>query len=171
MTGDTGAADRDPADDDRSAGAALAWIAGVLDDLGVPYQVVGGLAARAHGATRPLVDIDLYVPSEALEPVARAVAPHVTRPPTRHRDEHWDLAYMKLEYAGRTVEIAGADDARYREGDGDRWWDADIDFDASRRIGILGTEVPVMGRERLMEYKRRLDREVDRLDLDLIDRG
>lgn len=45
----------------------LAWITAELDDLGVPFQVAGGLAACAHGAFRPPHDLDLYVPEGALE--------------------------------------------------------------------------------------------------------
>lgn len=47
--------------------SALAWIAGRLRELEVPFQVVGGLAALAHGASRDLADIDVYVPEGALE--------------------------------------------------------------------------------------------------------
>jgi hypothetical protein len=51
-----------PGDEAKKVGEALAWVAGVLERHGVPYQIVWGLAARAHGAARPVVDVDLYVP-------------------------------------------------------------------------------------------------------------
>ena len=79
---------------------ALRWIVDLLRRLGVPFQAVGGLAARAYGATRPLVDLDFYIPTERLADVAIAAGPHVVRPPAHSRDESWDLQFMKVEYAG-----------------------------------------------------------------------
>jgi hypothetical protein len=40
----------------------LGRILTTLDRRGVEYLVVGGLGARAHGATRPTQDVD-FVPS------------------------------------------------------------------------------------------------------------
>ena len=48
----------------------LARILTTLDRHGVEYLVVGGLGARAHGATRPTQDID-FVPSSTRENLDR----------------------------------------------------------------------------------------------------
>jgi hypothetical protein len=48
----------------------LARILTTLDRYGVEYLVVGGLGARAHGATRPTQDIDV-VPSSTAENLDR----------------------------------------------------------------------------------------------------
>jgi hypothetical protein len=50
---------------------ALRNISQKLDDLGIPYAVVGGMALVAHGYERTTVDIDILITSEGLE-TARA---------------------------------------------------------------------------------------------------
>lgn len=44
----------------------LTKIAAKLDELGVPYVVVGGMALVAHGYNRTTVDVDLLVTAEGL---------------------------------------------------------------------------------------------------------
>ncbi len=150
---------------EQHARQALRWIAGLLEARGVPFQIVGGLAARAYGATRPLADIDLYIPAAHVAAVHEAVRRFVTRPPEPHRDDHWDLIFMRLEYRGQPIEIGVSDDARYRDGRKDRWHDAAVDYNASERLDVLGVEVPVMPRAQLLACKLRLDRPVDRADV------
>ncbi len=148
-----------------SPGSALRWIRDELDRMGIPFQAVGGLAARAHGGTRPLVDLDFYIPERHLESVARALAAHVVRPLAEHRDEHWDLTFLVLDWAGWRIEIAGAESARVRDVGSGAWMPADIGFDRSVPIEVDGVSIPVMPRSELLAYKRGLDREVDRADL------
>lgn len=153
------------AEQDRNAEQALRWIVGLLEAHQVPFQVVGGLAARAYGATRPLVDIDLYIPAAHVTTVLEVVQRFVTRRPQHHRDDHWDLVYMRLEYSGQPIEIGVSDDARYRDVRQDQWHGAAVDYEASERLDVLGVEVPVMPREQLLAYKHSLDRPVDRADV------
>ena len=74
--------------------------------------MVGGLAARAYGAQRPLVDIDVYAPTTRLSEIAATARERVVRKPARHQDEQWDLTFMAFEYSGMRIELGGADDAR-----------------------------------------------------------
>lgn len=143
----------------------LRWITDLLGALRVPYQAAGGLAARAHGATRALADLDFYVSSSRLPEIARAAGAHVVRPPSRHRDDCWDLVFMKIEYAGCEIELAGAEEARFFDRPAGEWRDAGIDFDASVEMQVLGVIVPVMPCAQLIAYKRALGREVDLKDL------
>lgn len=154
---------------DRSLTTALRWISALLDAEGIPRQFVGGLAARVHGARRPLVDVDLYAPDEALARIAAAAGDAVVRHPEQHVDEHWDIRFMKLEHAGWSVEVGGADSARIRDARVGSWRPAAIDFEASETHSVAGVEIPVMPRHQLVDYKRALGRAVDARDLREID--
>ena len=146
---------------------ALRWLTSLLEDLGIDYQVVGGLAARCHGADRPLADIDLYVPDEAaLDRIADAAGDRVIRVPAPHRDEHWDLTFLALECGGWKIEIASAEGARVWNGETERWESAAIRFERSEAVAVDGLELLVMPKDDLIRYKKGLGREVDRLDLD-----
>lgn len=155
----------------QRAEAALRWIADILDARNVPYQIVGGLAARAYGATRRINDIDLYAPASELGSVLELIEPFVTRPLAHYRDQHWDLVFMRLEYGGQPIEIAVGDDAKYRDSRLGEWHDAAVDYAASERLNVLGVSVPVIPRYQLLSYKRRLDRTVDRADVEEITVG
>jgi hypothetical protein len=143
----------------------LIWIVELLRRLEVPFQAAGGLAAQAYGATRPLADLDFYVPTARLEDIARAAAPQVVRPPAHHQDDSWDLVFMKLEYEGHEVELAGAEGARVFDRQAGRWREAGIDFDASAECRVEGVSIPVMPMAQLVAYKRGLARDVDREDI------
>jgi hypothetical protein len=143
----------------------LAWIVELLHRLEIPFQAVGGLAAKAYGAKRPLADLDFYVPTARLADIARATAPYVVRPPSHHSDESWDLIFMKIEYEGCEVELAGAEGARFFDCRADQWCEAGIDFGVSVERCILGVRVPVMPMEQLVTYKRQLARDVDQEDV------
>ena len=144
---------------------ALSWITSVLRSHGIPFQAVGGLAARGYGATRPLVDLDFYISEEGLATLLEEVSPWVRRAPAHHEDEDWSLTFAQLRYAGVKIELGVADGARYWNSKESTWEEARVDFDASEVRPIAGIEVPLMPRDQLVEYKKALDRPVDRIDL------
>lgn len=144
---------------------ALRWIVGLLQELDVPFQAVGGLAARAYGAHRPLADLDFYVPTERLAEVAAAAGPHLVRAPSPYRAGPWDLVFMKLHYEGCQIELGGSDEARYFDKNAQLWRSADIDFARSVERTIFDIPVPTMPFNELLRYKSALDRDVDREDI------
>ena len=70
---------------------ALHWIVGILRRREIKYQVVGGLAVPAYGGTRPLLDIDRYVPGERLEEIAQDAGTYLTFAPKYEISESWDI--------------------------------------------------------------------------------
>ena len=145
---------------------ALAWLVNLLDRHAVPYQIVGGLAAHAYGATRPVVDVDLYLPFDRGQPFLAEIQPFIVRLPLPHRSESWDLVYLALEVEDVYIEIgdSSTNPRFYNRIDG-CWEEQRLVFDASVTATLYGVEMKVMPREELMRYKRMLDREVDHLDL------
>jgi hypothetical protein len=93
------------------------------------------------------------------------VAPYLTRKPLHYQDDAWDIIFAQLVYAGQKIELGGAEGARFFDRNAGEWVEQRIDFSRSRWLEVLGVQVPVMPKEELIAYKRKLDREVDRLDL------
>jgi hypothetical protein len=149
----------------------MAWLADLFRDQDVRYAAAGGLAARAWGATRPLVDLDFYVHGEDLDRIETDLAPYVVRPLTGIRNDHWDLSFMRLEYSGIPLELSVAEGARYREAATGEWHDACPTFSACPERELLGVKLRIMDRDDLVEYKRRVDRAVDRADVAAIERA
>lgn len=145
---------------------ALEWIVGVFDRCGVPYQVVGGLAALAHGGSRPLHDIDLYAPLTGQGHLLEAIANHTVWGPQHFRDESWDLVFMKLQFDGMRLEIGDtSSQPRYFDRQRNVWVVQDIDFDASERRTVFGVTLSVIPLHQLLDYKAALGRPVDREDI------
>jgi hypothetical protein len=144
---------------------APAWIVALLTSRKVPFQAVGGLAARAYGATRPLIDLDFYLPFQRYPDVMADLLPYVTRPPQPYRDDVWDLTFAQVVYAGQKIELGGIEGARYYDRVNGCWRLQVIDFSRSAWVELFGMKVPIMPKEELIAYKSRLNRDVDQQDL------
>ncbi|MBK7826439.1 hypothetical protein [Nannocystis sp.] len=157
---------RDPGPDPV---ATLAWLADLFARHGVPWRVTGGLAARCHGANRPLADIDIDVPDDALVALQPALAGFVVDPPYRHRSATWDLLLCTLDHHGQLVDLGGGSSCRIFDHARGEWRD---DLFAAHEVvhrELLGRVVPVIPRAALLAYKRALGRDVDRLDVAMIE--
>ena len=145
---------------------ALRWLVSILNKHDVPYQVVGGLAAQASGATRPLVDIDLYIPLDRAQAVLEEMQPYIVRAPLPHRSDSWDLVYLALDYHGVYIEIGDSvTNPRFYNRIDHRWEQQMIDYSASVITKLYGVDVAVMPKQVLIRYKTMLDRDVDHLDI------
>ena len=150
------------------AKAALTWIVDILDKYGIPYQVEGGLAANCYGSTRKLVDIDIFIPSFGFDKISKDVKGYVDFGPVFHTGTHWRLVYQILNYCGQQIEICDAGKAKYLDTRNNTWIKRDIDFTKAETIGIFGISTKVIPKDDLLEYKSRVNREVDIIDIDQI---
>lgn len=150
---------------EKNAPAALAWIAGILNSRNIPFQVTGGLAALVYGSTRPLADIDIDVPDGYLPLLAELLAGHVVSGPARYRDGEWDIMLLTVNYAGCEIDLGGVPGAKVFDRSARSWVPLATDMASAVRLKVFGLEVPVIARDALIAYKRRLDRDVDRMDI------
>jgi hypothetical protein len=155
--------------EESRASQALRWIVDALERHNVPYQIVGGAAARAYGAYRELVDIDIYIPFDEAASLLEEIQPYVTWGPQHHSGGEWDLTFLQLNYGGQKLELGdSSSEPRFFDHKNQRWVEQRIGYERSTTVELFGFEVKVMPKEELVEYKAALGREVDRVDLEQI---
>lgn len=144
---------------------ALEWLVNQLDRHGTPYQIVGGMAARAYGATRDLVDIDLYIDFSKSLDFLTSVDEFIYWGPSTVVEGPWSITYLKMNYSGQKIEIGDIKKVALFDHKNGVWIDQKIDLKDADQASLLGIDVHVMPRSQLIEYKRILDRDVDRQDI------
>ncbi len=150
---------------------ALRWITRLFEEEGIPYQVVGGVAARAYGSKRPVLDIDIYIPEAGLFRLLPRVRTHLTRPPARYKSDLFDVNLTVLNYGDREIELCTAEGARLFDSKMNRWVPHTIHFNESTRRPVEGVPVPLIPLGRLIEYKNLLGRPVDLQDIEEMSAG
>ena len=131
----------------------LKWISDILKKHRIPFQITGGLAARAYGATRPINDIDIDIPEDRFEEIIEEVRPFLVHGPVRHVDTVWDVYVLTLDYHGQEIDIGGAHTTRIKDEKTGAWHDAKADLTTSETKNIFGVEVLVVSKKDLVEYK------------------
>ncbi|MCP1727268.1 hypothetical protein J2T60_001233 [Natronospira proteinivora] len=151
----------------REAGIreALVQLLSMLWDREVDYLIVGGLAAIAHGAWRPLNDIDLLVPESDLHEIAREWQAYQSKPLDRHVGGQWDVVYAQFVIEGIVIEIGSASDTYIQRADTGQWHPLEVDLAQYELREPFDLRMKVMPRRELIQYKQLLDRAVDRDDL------
>lgn len=155
---------------ERDSEKAFHWIVGILKNHGIPFQIEGGLAARAYGSERELADIDLVIPEASFAEILPEVKDYVVSGPDQMKDKHWDLLLLVLDYEGQMIEIAGAYEQKYFDKVANEWVHAPSDFSKSEMHEVFGLMVPIVPKDNLVRAKKRLGREVDSLDLEFLEK-
>lgn len=144
---------------------AMSWLKAILDGQGVRYQIVGGFAAHLHGGSRQIADIDLYIKKEDVNALLPFFQPFVSKPLKHYREEGWDLEYLQLIYENQKIEIGLSPGTKIFNTSSQQWVSLDVDLAESVQRDFHGLALPVININSLIEYKRVLNREVDRIDI------
>lgn len=144
---------------------AFHWITEHLEKSGIAYQIVGGLAARAHGATRPLADIDIDISFEGAEDFFHSIRPPLPSAPEHIVTEEWNLVYYTFKYEDQVIDLSDVRHTFMRDKKNGTWHKHETDFSASITMNIFDRAVPVIPKDALIAYKKILDRDVDRADI------
>lgn len=151
--------------------AALIWITNILQKKHVQFQIAGGLAVRAYGSNRTLMDIDIDISEDDFEQIKHEVQSYITFGPVQFKNENWDLYLMTLNYNGQEIDLGGAYHAKIYDKKNKKWVNIITDFSKVNYIDIEGLKLPVINREDLIAYKKILAREVDLQDLAFLEKS
>ena len=154
----------------KSTLTALRWIIDIFKKHNVTYQITGGLAAKIYGATRLLVDIDIDIPNDCVKTILNDIKPYLIYGPTRYQDEQWDILLLTLDYNGQLIDISGADDSLVYDLTQKLWVKCEVNFSTSIQKKIDDMSVMVIARDELIKYKLALKRDVDLLDITLMNK-
>lgn len=149
----------------RHTETALKWIVGILNELNVPFEIDGGMAAEAYGSKRELADIDINVSEEDFYKIVPLVKNYLHFGPEWYRDEHWELLMMTMKYAGQNIDIGALEQMRYFDAESKKWIDFPADLSEVRMMDWMGMKLPFINEVKLMIYKQQLGRGVDRKDV------
>lgn len=157
--------------DPLKSAKAFAYIIRQLQEKELPFMISGGLAARCYGATRPLADVDIAVDfahdkaTEFFDSIK-----NLSRGYTKYKDESWDVPIHIFDYLGQGFDIFDTENCFIFDKAGNKWRKLTHDFSLIEKIGIDGIEVPVISRRALLQYKKMIDRDVDRTDVEEIEK-
>jgi hypothetical protein len=149
----------------KAAQKAFVWIIGILHQLNTPFQISGGLAARAYGSTRELNDIDIEVEDQSIAKIAPLMEQYITYGPARYQDENFDLLMVSLNYEGQDIDISGCDTDKIFNQGTQAWEACGNTLAMAVSTEIFGITVPVISRAALIDYKGKIQRETDLEDV------
>lgn len=135
------------------AEAAFKWIIEILLQHRVPFQITGGLAAHAYGATRPINDIDIEIPEDRFNDIVEEVKPHIVYGPAQFKDKVFEVLLMTLKYQGETIDISGAYKVKICDERTGIWYDMPADISIAQKMEVWGMTAPVAHWKELLEYK------------------
>lgn len=144
------------------------WIIDILNSKKVPFRISGGLAAKIYGSPRPLNDIDIDIPEENFIDIYEDVKSYIIYGPDQYVDKKWDCYLMTLNYFGQEIDICGAGKTKITTKDNKTWASLGSDLNNVNYQEYLGVMVPVMPKQKLIDYKRQLDGDHQIIDINSI---
>jgi hypothetical protein len=147
----------------------LKFLVQTLNGEDIIFQVSGGLAAIAHGATRPLYDIDLEIHKEDVEKVRRLFKDYITEDWNNEldgEDDQFDIWMMKLDIRGVPIDINQVEEVYLISKTGERTLQPSA-MDTEPKV-VEGITLPVLRKEPLIAYKKILGRDTDLIDIEQI---
>ncbi|MBA3733334.1 MazG-related protein [Patescibacteria group bacterium] len=142
---------------------ALKWIVGILESKNVIFQVSGGFAANLYGSKRELADIDIDIENNSFDKILDEVRLFIIFGPNQYIDENWNLKLLTLSYEGQEIDICG--ETKIFNKIYGCWVELKTDFSNSNYLPIYGITIPVIQKAAIVEYKNKLQREVDLEDI------
>ena len=149
----------------RSYKKALIWIVKILRKHKIKFNILGGLAAYAYGSKRMLIDIDIAMKNENLRKIIPDVKDYLIEYPHLSKSKNWICYFMELRYKGITIEISGDKGCKMLNSKTKKWENLGDILSKPLNKRVLGLTLPVIPKKRLIAYKSRLMRKIDKFDI------
>lgn len=148
----------------RNTKEAFNWIVDILEKEKINFVISGGLAAKYYGSKRKLADIDIEVSKSDIPLIASKVKPYITLGPKRYIDSNWDLELLTLKYKGQEIDIGDIDSKLFNKLM-NKWESSNSGNNKYKEALIFNRKVKIENIEELIEYKSKLLRKCDIMDL------
>lgn len=152
---------------------ALRWITSLMEDNKIPYLICGGFAAFAYGSKRAINDIDLIVSEENFDQVVNLGKAYISKPAKRYFEgtEGWHVKYVQFKFGEIKIEVGSSKDVEIFDTTQKKWVALQVDFSKIEYRSINEINLPLMAKEDLINYKKRLARPVDLYDIKAINKN
>ena len=134
----------------------------------IPFQISGGLAAKIYGSPRKLADIDIDIPKYKFIDIIAEVKDYIVWGPKRYKDKNWDVFMMTLKYANQKIDISGGPVESIFDEKKRCWVNDRINFSNRDVKKIFGMFVPIITKRELIDYKKKIARNLDKIDIEAI---
>ncbi len=134
----------------------LEFLLPIFENLHIPFQITGGLAAHIYGSNRPINDIDIDVPEDRIENLIPFFEKYIIFGPGHYRDAKWDLQLITLDYNGQEVDIGGAFQTKIFDDTNQFWVNYPANFSTTEFKNYLGLNLPLINPQELISYKKLL---------------
>lgn len=145
---------------------AIKTMDNILNQHNIPYVIIGGLAALAHGVKRTLVDIDIQVRENDIETVREVFKDYIQTDLRHYKTDHWNIIQMILNIDGVTVDVCQQEGFTCIKDSNE--YHLPHSIDTAYSIEFQKKTLPVLPRNILIEYKKFIYRDVDRADLEML---
>ena len=144
---------------------ALKWIVGILQKHNILFRISGGFAARVYGSKRELADIDIGMEKDYFPQILEDIKDYLVSGPEIYKDDELNLFAATLTYKWQDIDIYPISALKFFNKKEKKWEDLQHTFSNIFFTEMYGIKVPIISRQNLIEYKNKLGREVDLIDV------
>ncbi len=144
---------------------AFNWIIDILEENDIPYQITGGCAAHIYGSPRLINDIDIDVPEKYLSLMAEKTKNFIVFGPKRFFNKKWDFQLLDLNYFGQEIELGSEKNMKIFDDKKKKWCCMPSNIKTANTFEIFGRKIKVVNKNSLLEYKKLLNGDHQKLDI------
>jgi len=144
---------------------ALHWIVPILRKSKTDFQITGGLAARIYGSNRKLADIDIDLSEKEIIKLKSILRDYIIYEPKMYRDNNFKLFLMTLNFKGQKIDLCGIENQKVFNKGTKKWEKEKINLSQATNKTAYELKIPVIPLEDLINYKSKIRRRVDLIDI------